>query len=335
MKSKSVVLMIVSLGFGLIAAIGISQVMGKSGPAAPVVQKGSVVLAAKDLEHGDDLDEESCKVEEWPVEVIPANAVRSLEQLKNRKMTTRLSESLPIVLSDTIEADKFGRLEIPDGWRVIGIKVSGEETIAGLLQPGDRVDVVGVAESRDINGEKTTVSKTFLRAIEVFTINGKLNSGGPRETSGNGAAIVGVLVTQKQAELFPLVQKVAQIRLVLRGRSTDEDNGEEITDIQEFYDSVFGAKDNNTAAFTDAPEEVEYEGVESHVMRVWEGNSFREVTFEGNQRITPQEDVNEDAYDEEEYEEDEEYMEEDDDYEDYDPDNDIDNDLEEDQYPGG
>ncbi|MEM9410226.1 MAG: Flp pilus assembly protein CpaB [Planctomycetota bacterium] len=331
MKSKSVVLLIVSLGFGLIAAIGISQVMGNNGPKGPAIERGKVVVAAKNLEHGDDLNEETCRVEDWPLEVIPTNAVRSLEQIKNRKMTTRLSEKLPIVLSDTIESDKFGRLEIPDGYRVIGIKVSGEETIAGLLQPGDRVDLVGVAVTRDENGESQTISKTFLRALEVFTIDGKLNSGGPREATGSGSAIVGVLVTESQAELVPLVQKVAKIRLVLRGKVSGEEN-EEIDNIQDFYDAVFGVEKEKPQK----PVETNYDnGSETHVVRIWEGDNYRIVTFEGNERITGDDDwEDEDEFDDDEYD-DEEYEEEDEGYGEYDPNDDIEDDLEEDQYPGG
>ena len=42
--------MVLSLGFGLVAAIGISQVMGgKNNAEAPVVPKRNVVVAVKNL----------------------------------------------------------------------------------------------------------------------------------------------------------------------------------------------------------------------------------------------------------------------------------------------
>ncbi len=52
MKSKSFMLMILSMGFGLIAAIGISQVMGRNnGPAVKAPKMGPVLVAADHLDH--------------------------------------------------------------------------------------------------------------------------------------------------------------------------------------------------------------------------------------------------------------------------------------------
>ena len=52
MKSKSLILMVVSLGFGLIAAIGISQVMGNNKQVEPTVERAQVLVAAKSLKNG-------------------------------------------------------------------------------------------------------------------------------------------------------------------------------------------------------------------------------------------------------------------------------------------
>ena len=50
MKSKSFMLMVLSMGFGLVAAIGISQVLGqKSANAEPEKAMGPVIVAAARL----------------------------------------------------------------------------------------------------------------------------------------------------------------------------------------------------------------------------------------------------------------------------------------------
>ncbi|MEC9094522.1 MAG: hypothetical protein VX438_17570 [Planctomycetota bacterium] len=51
MRTKSIMLITVSLGFGLIAAIGMSQVLGqKSSDAAPAIEMVQVYVASKTIE---------------------------------------------------------------------------------------------------------------------------------------------------------------------------------------------------------------------------------------------------------------------------------------------
>ena len=288
MKSKSVVLMIVSLGFGLIAAIGISQVMGNSGGGEAVVERGQVLLASADLSVGDFLTEENVKIEHWPLEVIPEEAARDFEQISHHRITTRLSNSLPIMKTDTIHKDEYDTLSIPEGFKLVAIKVSAEDTFNGLLQPGDNVDIIGVVQVRNedpaARNRTQTVSKTFLKKIEVFTVNGKLRNTGVRDSDG-GNAIVGVLVSEKQSELIVLVQKIAKLRLSLRGdHDSDEETG--IDDYGDFYESVFG--ESSPSALENAEKEAsEPNDFETFTMRQWTGDDLEEVEFVGRKRVSP------------------------------------------------
>ena len=76
--------MVMSMGFGLIAAIGISQVMGRSSaPASSGPKMGAVLLTADHLDHHTFLNEENVKIENWPVSIIPENAVTDIAQIKD------------------------------------------------------------------------------------------------------------------------------------------------------------------------------------------------------------------------------------------------------------
>ena len=166
MKSKSVVLMIVSLGFGLIAAIGISQVMGNNNSSGePAVERGQVLLASSDLKVGDDLTEENVSIEHWPVEIIPEDAARDFEQIAHRKITTRLSKSLPIMMSDTINKSDWDSIDIPKGYKLVSIKVSAEDSGNGLLQPGNRVDVIGVVNVKSQDPDSKGSHRSRLRNV--------------------------------------------------------------------------------------------------------------------------------------------------------------------------
>ena len=327
MKSKSIVLMIVSLGFGLIAAIGISQVMGNNGPQAePTVERGQVIIASIDLKVGDDLTEENVSIEHWPVEVIPPDACRDLEQIKHKKITTRLRQSMPIIVSDTINKSDWDQVDIPAGYKLVALKVSAEDSINGLLQPGNRVDIIGVVNVRsnhpNSNGQTEVVSETFLKNIEVYSVDGRLRNTGTIEANG-GNVIVGVLVTEQQSELIVLVQKVAKLRLVLRGESEESTDSEQFTDYSEFYNSVFGNSEQDGDESGDESDDADPEAeTDTFSTRVWGSGGYSEVKFIGSKRVTPAKSSSSFVSDDN------------DDSDDYDQSDEIESGLEEDQYPG-
>jgi pilus assembly protein CpaB len=218
MKSKSFVLMIVSLGFGLVAAIGISQVMGRNhNGQAPEIPKRSVVVAAVDLEHNSLLTEENVRLEEWPLEIIPENTVHSLEQIHEMATRQSLSKGMPLNLGSIVNKKQLNTISIKPGYTVISIKVSADDTIHGLLQPGDKVNIIGHIRGRP--------AKTFLRGLRVWSVNAEMTakSTSREEGSASGDAIVGILANERQTELIMQVQKEGSIKLVLRGDHVDVD----------------------------------------------------------------------------------------------------------------
>ena len=84
MKSKSIFLMAVSLGFGLVAAIGITQVMGRSNQPAPTVEepKLPVLVAIDDIDINAELLPEMFSEEEWPARLVPEGVATSLEEIE-------------------------------------------------------------------------------------------------------------------------------------------------------------------------------------------------------------------------------------------------------------
>lgn len=236
MKSKSFMLMVLSMGFGLIAAIGISQVMGRSKTnAQPVIPMGPVLVAADHLEINSRLTEENVKIENWPTNIIPEGAATSLEDIKSMVVNARVGKGMPILGGSIVHEKDSTILKIPDGFKVSAIKVSGGDTICGLLNPGDKVDIIGFFKKRGRNGQMQTTSRTFLKGLRVFSVNANRRAGSREEGTGAGGAIVGVLVNEKQSEDIYYVQKTGEIKLVLRGDYHEgDDNPESLDDIMDW-----------------------------------------------------------------------------------------------------
>lgn len=274
MKSKSMMLMVLSMGFGLIAAIGISQVMGRSSSSQPATKMGPVLVAADHLDIHAPLTEENVKIENWPANIIPEDAVTSMEEIADMIVLSRLSKGMPIVSSQTVNEKEHtkNRLAIPEGFKVVAIKVAGDDTISGLLNPGDKVDVIGFFKKRDRDGQTQTSSKTFLKALRVWSVDGSVQANREQGGNGNGSAIVGVLVNEKQSEDIYFAQKTGEIKLVLRGDYVEGDE-----DVEDLSD-LFGGEDD----FSDPP--TSFASMQpKQRMIIWERGSPREITFTPNQ----------------------------------------------------
>jgi Flp pilus assembly protein CpaB len=236
MKSKSFMLMILSMGFGLIAAIGISQVMGRTGgPTTTGPQLAPVLVASQHLDHNSILDETNVVVENWPVEIIPETAATSIEQIKDMATRAQLSKGLPIMIPHIVHKNDLQDLHIPEGMKVFAIKVAEDDTIAGLLNPGDKVDVIGRFRVKDGSG---FYAKTFLKALRIFSVNSEMTAqaGNRTETSTRGSAIVGVLVTPRQAEAIYQVQVTGALKLILRGDHFMAGDDVEVAEVSEMLD---------------------------------------------------------------------------------------------------
>lgn len=225
MKSKSLILLVLSIGFGLLAAIGISQVMKNNVVADTSEPMGQVVLAASSLILNTELTEENVKIATWRTSIIPPEAITSLEEIKDMVNITPLSQGLPIVKGAIQHKSAGTGPPIPNGMKVVAVRVSADDTIGNLLNPGNKVDVIGVFKQRDPNTNHTTTnSRTFLKALQVYSIGNKTQVD-ITKSQGNGSAnsIVGLLVTEKQSEALVFVQDTGSIKLVLRGDDAEND----------------------------------------------------------------------------------------------------------------
>jgi pilus assembly protein CpaB len=242
MKSKSIVLIAVSLGFGLVAAIGISQVMGRNQQPPPEKEQTlPVMVSLADLEIHGEINQENVSIEHWPASLVPPDAVSTMEEVEDKLLNCRVAKKMPILKQMVVHRTEVTRLAIPAGYKVVAVKLPAEDVIGGLLNPGDVIDLVGVFSS-----DKTKVSRTFLTNVRVFSVNNRTTPDVDRGKQGSQGAIVGVLLTRSQAEKLILAQKVAQIKLVLRSQDTDTQTMVAASDL----DDIDGF---STADFADEP----------------------------------------------------------------------------------
>lgn len=74
MRSKSIILLVLALGCGLVASIGISQYMEARHKATDHGDLQPVFVAMTDINANEEMTAQNIKLEEWPKNIIPAGA---------------------------------------------------------------------------------------------------------------------------------------------------------------------------------------------------------------------------------------------------------------------
>lgn len=204
------------------ASIGITQVMAKRGGDAAPMETESVVVAVADIPMGDPVSPQLVKLEDWPKDKVPKGALRSLEELQNRRPKTRIFAGSPILDNQLLGkgvVDQGASDVIPKGMRVVAVKVDAVSGNANLIRPGDRVDVLVHLQSGGGDLSKT-VTKTILQDIKVFAVdNVWATASGERSIV---AKTISLLVTPAQAEKVTLASEMGNVRLVMRSPDDNE-----------------------------------------------------------------------------------------------------------------
>lgn len=241
MRAKSLVLILIALGCGLVASIAISQVMERGANSGEAkVETVPIYVATTDIDMNEQLTAENVRREEWPKSKIPEGVITNLDDVKERFARTRLYEGEPILVRKLADGINGPAIKIPAGCRVCSLKVAMDTAVSYLVKPGDRVDIFGYFKSgRDI---PKTGTQEILRNVRVFAINSETEQGTAEDGKAIVAKTVSVLVKQQQVAKLMLAAELGTLRLVLRRPNEEVDNAVSETATIE---SLFGGQVEN------------------------------------------------------------------------------------------
>jgi pilus assembly protein CpaB len=214
MRSKTIILLVLALGCGLVASIGISQVLQRNQDQGTAEETSPVWVAMADIKNGDLLSAQNLKLEQWPREKIPHGALGKLEEIDGKRTRAAIYQG-EVVLEKKLSPGESFSARVPNGFRLYTVQADPVSSHGGLLQPGDRVDVmVFVAKG---NGIVEAGTKTVLQDIKVFAVNDQVGPSDEKNTESITAKTVTLLMTPSQTEKCALAAEVGKIRLVMRG----------------------------------------------------------------------------------------------------------------------
>ena len=220
MRPKTLALLAVAAICGLVAMMGVQQVLSNQGGVK--TESGQVLVAKAEIQPGQPLDDTNVEFKSFPAGTIPEGAIVSKEQFLDRTLKVRAfpgSQILEPMLDK--KGIRNASSDVRDGMSVASVPIDQTMTGVGLIHPGDHVDVLVTYKpvgSREVNGVGKEV-KTVLEYVEVFAIDG-IRDPSLLPKAGDPKAVamktVQLQVESEQARLLKLAGDVGTIYLTLR-----------------------------------------------------------------------------------------------------------------------
>jgi pilus assembly protein CpaB len=217
MRPKSLLLLALALGCGLVASIGISQVMEKDGTKA-AMETVPIYVALHNINLGDPIEAGMLSREEWPKDKVPRGVLSDLKEIEGRRPRTAIIEGEPILEGKLLAQGQIADpiKSIPPEMRLKTIAVDAEKSAAGLLGPGDRVDVQLFVRKDERNGIEATRSKVILQNIRVFAVDQTVQRSPDGSEERTIAKTVSLMLSPEQASKLGLAEQIGEISLIPR-----------------------------------------------------------------------------------------------------------------------
>lgn len=171
MNGKSLLMLGLAIGVGLIAMFLTRQMLGQESPRNEDEAR-DVLVAARDLKEEELLKPDAVKVVRMVRSAVPAGAFSTAKDVEERWVKTAMLEG------DVVIEKKLGPkgtppglvANIPKGMRAFAIDVTEQSGVSGFILPGHRVDVIRVESDKDLShGESILQDILVLAAGQVFT----------------------------------------------------------------------------------------------------------------------------------------------------------------------
>lgn len=184
----------------------------------------SVIVAKSNISSGAVIEAKDLEMQSVPSRALQPNVATSLERVIGMTAVVPISKGEQILLSKLVHQERATSLAMstPIGKRAITIPVDNVSSLAGMIKPGDYVDVIGMVnfpvmqEGRQVM--QTAILPLFQNVL-VLAVGSQLAAGvlpGRREAPKEPSPLITLALSPQEANLIAFVSEQGKIRLVLR-----------------------------------------------------------------------------------------------------------------------
>ncbi len=227
-------------GFGTVAWVSVRPHAQGGGQADAAMEQVSVVVASHTLRAGTLLKSDDLTIVSLAPNLVPEAAVRASSikpaELKGSMLRRALRDHEPLLGADIMHSTDRGFLAavLTPGMRAITVAVDVVTGAAGLISPGDHVDILLIQTLDDASrpiGQRV-VAQIVLSDIRVIAIDQRMVEGEGPESGTKPAATVTIEVASEQAERVVVAGRIGRLSLVVRSAEAglpDDPNAHHVT----------------------------------------------------------------------------------------------------------
>jgi pilus assembly protein CpaB len=228
-----VVVMVGLAGLGLLAVVALAPPPPPAAVAAAAPPaRVSLLVAARGAQAGTLLKPEDLAAREMPLEDLPAGAMRDSPEARIELIGAMLRRTL--AAGDVLRLDAvlrpgengFLAAVLAPGMRAVTVGVDAVTGTAGLIWPGDRVDVIltQAFDENDIAPARRVAGEAVLTAARVIAVDRHLVQGMQPGAVGDSLRdnnrTITIEVTPEQATRVAVATRLGRLSLALRAAGT-------------------------------------------------------------------------------------------------------------------
>lgn len=225
-RHRSVLLFGAALGFGALAVFGARGYLAERlaierarlTPTQPTVE---VVVARRDLPPGAFVDPENMALRSVPADLVPGSAVlpEGFDEHLGARIALPMRSGEPLLTGaiEGADAAAFSNRVRP-GIRAMSVLVDEVNSVSGMLQPGDRIDLLFTVRPPVAPGMPPAqeVTSTLMQDLPVLATGRQVR---PDSAASNGVrhfTAITVEVSPAQAQELIVAQRAGKLTAMLR-----------------------------------------------------------------------------------------------------------------------
>jgi pilus assembly protein CpaB len=243
MNTARIIVLVIALAAGGVAAYLASGYQNASAPVAPMAEKlptVDVLIAKNDIQLGQALKPEDLQWQTWPAATASGAFIRRDSRPEAQSQIAGSIARVPLMQGEPIREQKLVKAEgsgfmaaiLPSGMRAVSTEISAETAAGGFILPNDRVDIVLTRRLKSPEGANAPTGGSDLILSEVILTNIRVLAidQAPKEKDGQNA-VIGKTVTLElkpdQVATLAAARQGGTLQLALR--SIVDANATEVT----------------------------------------------------------------------------------------------------------
>lgn len=225
-----------AIGFGALAVFGARNYIGErleqeKARLQPRQELVEVVVAKRDLRRGETIGPDTMAVRPLPADWAPSAALTParFETAAGARLLVPMRAGEPLLPTAFASADSGGiSARVRPGIRAMTIAVDEVNSLSGMLQPGDRIDLLLSVRPAPVGGAvQPEITRTVMQGVAVLATGRQSRVGAQDEgVPARPYTSITVEVDPEQAQKLVVAQRSGKLTAVLR----NPDDRQPVTD---------------------------------------------------------------------------------------------------------